>query len=335
MARSTYFDLGRSADACPGSESGYAQRFQCGNIVKRRIWTRMYSFQSFDQATNFVRSLNQLLLIVGSIVIVSGAFFLFILSRQITRPLEQLVIGARQLELGDFEFKFHVGGEDEVADLTRAFEYMRNSVRQSRETLVRSARLEAVGRLAGGIAHDFNNLVMIIKGYDILLLNSATAATRPQIEEIKKAGDRASGLTRQLLAFSRKQILEPQVFDLNQTVRNMVKMLRVLIGEDVELITNLSEEIGRIEADPGQLEQVIMNLAVNARDAMPSGGKLIIETSAVRLDEAYARTYSEVTPGPYILLEVSDSGCGMPQEILKHIFEPFFTTKQPGKGTGL
>lgn len=296
---------------------------------------RLYSFQSFDQATNFVRSLNQLLLIVGSIVIVSGAFFLFILSRQITRPLEQLVIGARQLELGDFEFKFHVGGEDEVADLTRAFEYMRNSVRQSRETLVRSARLEAVGRLAGGIAHDFNNLVMIIKGYSDLLLDSATAATRPQIEEIKKAGDRASGLTRQLLAFSRKQILEPQVFDLNQTVRNMVKMLRVLIGEDVELITNLSEEIGRIEADPGQLEQVIMNLAVNARDAMPSGGKLIIETSAVRLDEAYARTYSEVTPGPYILLEVSDSGCGMPQEILKHIFEPFFTTKQPGKGTGL
>jgi CheY-like chemotaxis protein len=201
--------------------------------------------------------------------------------------------------------------------------------------MLRSARLEAVGRLAGGVAHDFNNLVMIIKGYSDLLLDSATPEARPHIEEIKRAGDRASGLTRQLLAFSRKQVLEPQVLDPNQTLSNMVKMLRVLIGEDVELITSFSDEIGRVLADPGQVEQVLMNLAVNARDAMPGGGKLIIETQPCYLDEAYAATHSEVTPGPFVRIAVTDSGCGMTKEILAQIFEPFFTTKEPGKGTGL
>jgi signal transduction histidine kinase len=159
------------------------------------------------------------------------------------------------MQQGDFEFQIPVVGTDEVADLTIAFEDMRNSLRQSREGLLRSARLEAVGRLAGGVAHDFNNLVMIIKGYSDLLLDSATPQARPYIEEIKHAGERASGLTRQLLAFSRKQVLEPQVLDPNQVLRNMVKMLRVLIGEDIELVTQLSDNIGRVQADPGQLEQ--------------------------------------------------------------------------------
>jgi signal transduction histidine kinase/ActR/RegA family two-component response regulator len=296
---------------------------------------RLYSLQSFDQATNFLRSLNRMLLTLGALAVLAGAFIAFILSRQITRPLERLALAIRQLQKGDFESQIAVVGSDEVAHLTLAFEEMRSSLRQSREGLLRSARLEAVGRLAGGVAHDFNNLVMIIKGYSDLLLDTATPQAKPYIEEIKNAGERASGLTRQLLAFSRKQVLEPQVLDLNQSVRNMVKMLRVLIGEDIELVTNLADHIGRILADPGQLEQVIMNLAVNARDAMPSGGKLIIETQSCYLDESYASTHADVSPQSYVLIAVTDTGCGMPEETLEHMFEPFFTTKEPGKGTGL
>jgi len=296
---------------------------------------RLYSLQSFDQATSFLRALDRMLLTLGAVAVLAGALIAFILSRQITRPLERLASGARRLQKGDFEFQIPISGNDEVADVTRAFDDMRNSLRQSREGLVRSARLEAVGRLAGGVAHDFNNLVMIIKGYSDLLLDSAAPEAKPYIEEIKNAGERASGLTRQLLAFSRKQVLAPQVLDPNQTVRNMVKMLRVLIGEDIELVTSLSDQIGRLQADPGQLEQVIMNLAVNARDAMPGGGKLIVETQSCELDEAYAATHSEVIAGPYVQIAMTDTGCGMSKETLEHIFEPFFTTKDPGKGTGL
>ena len=296
---------------------------------------RLYSLQSFDQATSFLRALDRMLVTLGAVAVLVGALIAFILSRQITRPLERLASGARRLQKGDFEFQIPISGNDEVADLTGAFDEMRTSLRQSREVMVRSARLEAVGRLAGGVAHDFNNLVMIIKGYSDLLLDSATPEAKPYLEEIKNAGERASGLTRQLLAFSRKQVLEPQVLDPNQTVRSMVKMLRVLIGEDIELVTSLADQIGRIQADPGQLEQVIMNLAVNARDAMPGGGKLIVETQSSELDQAYAAAHSEVIAGPYVQIAMTDSGCGMSKETLEHIFEPFFTTKESGKGTGL
>jgi signal transduction histidine kinase/ActR/RegA family two-component response regulator len=296
---------------------------------------RLYCLKSYDQATIFLGFLNRMLLGLCLIAVLTAALVGFALSRQITRPLEDLLLASRQMEKGDFEFPIAVDGRDEVAELTRAFAQMRKSLRLSREAMLRSARLEAVGRLAGGIAHDFNNLVMIIKGYSDLLLESATPETRPQIEEIQRAGDRASGLTRQLLAFSRKQVLEPQVLDLNHTVRGMLKMLRLLLGENIELLTSLSEHIGRVKADPGQLEQVIMNLAVNARDALPGRGKVIIETRNCDLDHAYAATHNEVTPGPYVLLAVTDTGCGMTSETLTQIFEPFFTTKEPGKGTGL
>jgi signal transduction histidine kinase/CheY-like chemotaxis protein len=296
---------------------------------------RLYSLQSFDQATSFLRSLNRLLLTLGTVAVLVGALVAFLLSRQITRPLENLAEGARRLQKGDFEFQIPMLGTDEVADLTEAFREMQNSLRQSREGLLRSARLEAVGRLAGGVAHDFNNLVMIIKGYSELLLDSATPQTRPFLDEIRNAGERASGLTRQLLAFSRKQVLKPQVLDLNQTVRNMVKMLRVLIGEDIELVTSPSQEIGRVLADPGQLEQVIMNLAVNARDAMPKGGKLIIETQSSQIDECSFAGSFEAEPGLFVQITVTDTGSGISKETLAHIFEPFFTTKEPGKGTGL
>lgn len=296
---------------------------------------RLYCLQSYDQATSFLRALNQLLLLLGGVVLIVGAAFTFFISRQITRPLERLAFGTQQLEKGDFDFQIAVVGNDEVAGLTNSFEKMRRSLRQSREGLLRSARLEAVGRLAGGVAHDFNNLVMIIKGYSELLLDSATPATKPYIEEIRNAGERASGLTRQLLAFSRKQVLEPQVLDINQTVKNMAKMLRVLIGEDIELITNLSTEAVRVKADPAQLEQVIMNLAVNARDAMPNGGKLTIETTSTHIAAPPEGGPADFSSGAYSLISVMDSGCGMDEETLKHIYEPFFTTKEPGKGTGL
>jgi PAS domain S-box-containing protein len=203
--------------------------------------------------------------------------------------------------------------------------------------LQQAAKMEAIGRLAGGVAHDFNNLLTIINGYAELLLDKFAADNQVggQLKQIQDAGERAASLTRQLLAFSRRQVLASQVLDLNAVVSNVEKMLRRLIGEDVKLHTFLDPSLGRVKADPGQIEQVIMNLAVNARDAMPSGGNLTLETSNVELDEAYARTHATVKPGPHVMLAVSDSGVGMTPEAKTHIFEPFFTTKEKGKGTGL
>ena len=211
------------------------------------------------------------------------------------------------------------------------------ALRKSEEQLRQSQKVEAIGRLAGGIAHDFNNLLTIITGYGDLLIGrlAAGAPMRREIEEINKAARRAATLTRQLLAFSRRQILEPKVLDLNSIVRETEKMLIRLIGEDVDLRIITAPGLGRVKADPGQLEQVIMNLAVNSRDAMPQGGMLTIETSDVDLDEAYAGTHVSVRPGHYVRMAVSDTGSGMDRDTMGQIFEPFFTTKGPGKGTGL
>ncbi len=220
------------------------------------------------------------------------------------------------------------------------FEGIAENITEQRllEAQLRQAqKMEAVGRLAGGVAHDFNNLLMVMRGYTELLLGrlGANDPLRRNVEEIQKAADRATSLTQQLLAFSRKQVMQPKIFDLNAVVSDTEKMLRRLIGEDIELATILGAELGRVKADPGQIEQVILNLAVNARDAMPQGGKLVLETANVELTQAFARQHPGVTPGPHVMLAMSDTGVGMDAETQARIFEPFFTTKEKGKGTGL
>jgi PAS domain S-box-containing protein len=210
--------------------------------------------------------------------------------------------------------------------------------RMLEEQLRHSQKMEAVGRLAGGIAHDFNNLLTVIKGYSDLMLSELKEVESPlrlEAEEVKKAADRASALVRQLLAFSRRQVLTPKIIDLNSLIANMDSLLRPLLREDIDLRIALQTNLGKIKADPGQIEQVIMNLAVNARDAMPKGGKLTIETIDVKLDPTYVREHSEMNLGPYVMLAVSDSGLGMDETTRLRVFEPFFTTKETGKGTGL
>jgi len=211
------------------------------------------------------------------------------------------------------------------------------ALRETEERLRQSQKLEGVGQLAGGIAHDFNNLLTVIGGYSDLLLRASELdeSAREKMVEVKKAAERAASLTRQLLAFSRKQVLKPEVLDLNSLVDGLGKMLRRLIGEDVEIMTSLRPEVDKINADPGQIEQVIINLVVNARDAMPGGGKITIETANVELDQAYSDMHIAVKAGPYVMLAVSDTGTGMDAETRKHLFEPFFTTKELGRGTGL
>jgi two-component system cell cycle sensor histidine kinase/response regulator CckA len=208
--------------------------------------------------------------------------------------------------------------------------------RRLEEQLRQSQKMEAVGRLAGGVAHDFNNLLTVILGYcDVLLQGLEPGPLHEATQEVRQAGERAAALTRQLLAFSRKQTLVPEVLDLGDVVSGLSTMVVRLIGEDVKVSVVVSPGLGRVKADRGQLEQVVMNLAVNARDAMPKGGNLIFELQNVELDDAYAATHAEVKPGPYVLLAISDTGTGMDAETQKRVFEPFFTTKETGKGTGL
>ena len=251
----------------------------------------------------------------------------------VSRPGQDLFyITAQNIILPDNEYM--VSTVWDVTDRKQAEEEQEKLQSQ----LLQAQKMEAIGRLAGGVAHDFNNvLTTIIGNSELALLDYAQDEHLYDIlEEIKEAGEKASYLTRQLLAFSRRQILQPEVLDLNELLPNIRKMIGRIIGEDIELDAILAPDLGLIEADPGQIEQVIMNLAVNARDAMPEGGKLTIETANADLDRTYSESHGRVvTPGPYVLLAMSDTGEGMSLDVQSQVFEPFFTTKRKGKGTGL
>jgi nitrogen-specific signal transduction histidine kinase len=223
-----------------------------------------------------------------------------------------------------------------VEDITaqkRAEDDRRNLERQ----LLQAQKMESVGRLAGGVAHDFNNHLTVINGYCAMLLDemSPDDPLREPVDEILLAGNRAATLTQQLLAFSRKQVAEPRIISINDVVAEARKMLSRLIGDDIEIIVHLDPDLGSVVVDPSQMNQVLVNMAINARDAMPDGGRIIIETLNTDLGEHYAAQHAAVEPGPYVLLSITDTGVGMTPEVVQHIFEPFFTTKSTGVGTGL
>ncbi|HET6199853.1 MAG TPA: ATP-binding protein [Candidatus Acidoferrales bacterium] len=300
--------------------------------------------KSYDGATIFLNHLNRLLLGLFLVAAIVGAALVFLISDTFTRPLASLVGGVRALEQGDFAYPLEADGGDEVAQVTRAFDGMRTTLQRNQSQreelegqLRQSQKMEAMGRLAGGVAHDFNNLLTVIKGHNDLLLDRMDPAEplRGSSQQIAKAADRAAALTRQLLIFSRKQVLQPQILDLNATVSEMGKLLRRLVREDIEFSFRSGASLGRLKADPGQIEQVIMNLVVNSCDAMPNGGKLAIETYNLTVGNEFASARKSIEPGDYVVLAVTDTGCGMDAATKSHIFEPFFTTKEAGKGTGL
>lgn len=305
---------------------------------------RLTVLKSYNGAMALLTKLNHVLLFLGLMAVLAGGVLVFVISDTLTRPLASLADGVRALERGDFAYPLEANGGDEVAHVTRAFDRMRRSLqsnqakRQQLEDQLRQAqRMEAIGRLAGGVAHDFNNLLTVVKGHSDLVLERLKPGDPiyRNSEQIAKAADRAASLTRQLLAFSRMQVLQPKVLDLNALVADMEKLLARLIREDITFTFRPDDSLGRMKADPGQIEQVILNLTVNACDAMPRGGTLAIETHNVTLDEQTAQTRPPMPAGHYVLLTVADTGQGMDASTKARIFEPFFTTKELGKGTGL
>ena len=300
--------------------------------------------KSFDKATAFLSRLNRILLGLGLLSVFAGGVLVFFISDTFTRPLSNLVAGVHALEEGNFSYPLEHSGGDEVAEVTGAFDRMRNTLqatqneqRQLEERLRQAHKMEAVGRLAGGVAHDFNNLLTIIRGNSDILSDRTGMDNlfNRCVEQIQKASNRAVSMTRQLLAFSRMQVLQPRVIDLNVVVSEMGKMLPRLIGEHIDFSFQPESKLATVLADPGQIEQVLLNLAVNARDAMPHGGKITVQSSNVTINEVQAGKRPPMAPGDYVLLSVTDTGHGMDEKTKAHIFEPFFTTKEVGKGTGL
>jgi signal transduction histidine kinase/CheY-like chemotaxis protein len=300
--------------------------------------------KSHREADAYLQRLNHLLLGLGFMAIIAGAVLIFLISDTVTRPLESLVKGVHALARGDMEYPLEASGHDELSELTRAFDGMRDTLERNEtqrgklEGQLRQAqKMEALGRMAGGVAHDFNNLLTVIRGHSDLLLDrlQPDEPLYRSCLQIRKTSDRAASLTRQMLAFSRMQVLQPKVLDLNELIADMGKLLRRLVREDIEFSLRLGDSLGRVKADPSQLEQVLLNLTVNASDAMPLGGKLTVETQNLVVDQRNAHLHSSVEHGDYVIITVSDTGCGMDSATKARIFEPFFTTKEPGKGTGL
>jgi signal transduction histidine kinase/ActR/RegA family two-component response regulator len=300
--------------------------------------------KSYAPTAAYLQRLDRLLLRIALVTIFCGAGFIYLISDTVTRPLASLVQGVQALERGDYAYPLDLGGHNEMARLTHAFDTMRHALRKNTadkeqlESQLRQAqKMEALGRLAGGVAHDFNNLLTVIRGHSELLLDRIQPGEplHNSSQQIRKTSDRAASLTRQLLAFSRMQVLQAKVVDINELIAEMGKLLRRLLREDIEFSLCPGDALGHIKADPSQLEQVLLNLTVNASDAMPLGGKLIIETQDVLVDHTYAHKIPQAEPGRYILISVTDTGCGMDAATRARVFEPFFTTKEPGKGTGL
>jgi signal transduction histidine kinase/FixJ family two-component response regulator len=300
--------------------------------------------KSDQEALALLARLNHLLLGLGLLAVLAGGALVFAICDRFTRPLGSLLGGVGALEKGDFDYRLNPRGSDEVAQLTRAFGRMRSTLRSNEaqrqkleDHLRQSQKMEAIGRLAGGVAHDFNNLLTVIKGHTALMLEHLRPGDSlySGSQQIEQAADRAASLTRQLLAFCRMQVLQPKILDLNALISDMAKMLTRLIRADILFSFRPDEGLGRVKADPGQLEQVILNFTVNAVDAMPNGGTLTIETHNVIVDENVARNRPLVPLGSYVMLVVTDTGTGMDTQTKARIFEPFFTTKELGKGTGL
>jgi len=319
-----------------------------------RVWVEFPRDAVVAPAKNFLRRI----LVVAFVLVWCAVILVALFAWQVTSPLTALTRAAEAIAKGDYTRRVGSTRRDEIGRLTRAFDTMGGQIESAQQRLVhdlemrtkmeearhaledqleQSRKMEAVGRLAGGVAHDFNNLLTAILGYSNLVLDELEPGhpARADVEQMRRAGESAASLTQQLLAFSRKQILQPQVLDLNQVVTRADSLLQRLIGEHIALVTALDPSLEHVSADPGQLEQVILNLALNARDAMPQGGKLTIETANVELDDAYARQHGGSSPGRHVMLAVSDTGIGMDAETQARIFEPFFTTKRRGEGTGL
>ena len=311
--------------------------------------------------TRFKEILTQNLLFLGGVILVMILccyIASYLISAATTRPLKQIASLMKQVEHGDFSIRQTATSTDEIGSLARGLNEMLDEIerrnaeiswaneqlelemeerRIMEKQLIQSQKLEAIGTLAGGVAHDFNNLLTTIIGYSQLAMmqKQESDPDRENIEAIFEAAEKATDLVRQLLAFSRKQVMDIKVVNLNDIVTNISKMLNRLIGENIEINSTLNDSVGNIKADPGQVEQVIVNLVVNARDAMPGGGFLSLETDSVELDEEYCKTHPNISPGQYVVFSVSDTGEGIPPELKDKIFDPFFTTKKAGEGTGL
>ncbi|HXM98734.1 MAG TPA: ATP-binding protein [Candidatus Dormibacteraeota bacterium] len=292
----------------------------------------------------FLDKLNEMLVGIAVVAIIVGGCLVYAVSHTFTEPLNRLVEGVHALEHGDYYYEVNTKGDDEVSEVALAFDRMRRTLLANEvdkhsleEQLRQSQKMDALGRLAGGVAHDFNNLLTIIKGHSGLLMDylDPNETSFKNCEQIAKAADRAASLTRQLLIFSRGQALQPKVLDLNPLIADVDKLLRRLIREDIAYHFQSGPALGRIKADAGQIEQVLLNLVVNACDAMPRGGKLKIQTSNITAHKGYLKARPGLRLGEYVLLSASDTGHGMDESTKARIFEPFFTTKENGKGTGL